>query len=134
MNKRLLHVKMTAFLSSIPAYPVVAVTTETVSQIVIENILRWEIILFGIQELVSNYFQCLDHCPCYIECYFGCPCPYESPYCYECEDKNENQFMDCKSRILSIMDDCIEHCEPFNESCDTDCFIDYHNMIKVVLK
>ena len=32
------------------------------------------------------------------------------------------------------MDDCIEDCEPFNESCDTDCFIDYHNMIKVVLK
>ena len=32
------------------------------------------------------------------------------------------------------MDDCIEDCEPFNESCDTDCFIDYHNMIKVVVK
>ena len=39
--------------------------------------------------------------------------------------------MDCKSRILSIMDDCIGDCEPFNESCDTDCFIDYHNQIKV---
>ena len=89
--------------------------------------------IFYRQELVSNYFQCLDHCPCYIECYFGCPCPYESPYCYECEDKNENEFMDCKSRILSIMDDCIADCEPFNESCDTDCFIDYHNMIKVTL-
>lgn len=28
------------------------------------------------------------------------------------------------------MDDCIGDCEPFNESCDTDCFIDYHNQIK----
>ena len=32
------------------------------------------------------------------------------------------------------MDDCIGDCEPFNESCDTDCFIDYHNMIKVNFK
>ena len=39
--------------------------------------------------------------------------------------------MDCKSRTLSAMDDCIDDCEPFNESCDADCFIDYHNSIKV---
>ena len=41
--------------------------------------------------------------------------------------------MDCKSRILSIMDICIGDCEAFNES-DADCFIDYHNKIKVAVK
>ena len=47
------------------------------------------------------------------------------------KDTYVDQFEDCKSTRQLNLNRCLDDCDSFDESCDTDCLGDYRNALKV---